>query len=292
MWSGWHDIGISVRTIGLSGTAIVLTLAILNFGLRFLRWSRYLSAMGHDLPWWPSLKIYIAGFALTTTPGKAGEILRGVLLKGRGVPYSRSLAALFSERLSDLVAIILLTIVGASLSGVAHIPVALSVAILASGFLAISNQKLLNRAHQATKDSSRRSIRLVHHLFAILLESRRCHTPTLLLVGTALSIGAWMAQAVALYLIVGWLGLDMPLSFAAFVFAVSLLAGAASFMPGGLGGVEASMMGLLMWKGASPAQALAATVLFRLATLWFAVALGAAALALEAKSIHLPREPA
>ena len=38
------------------------------------------------------LKIYLAGFALTTTPGKAAR-LRGVLLKPLGVPHSHSLAA-------------------------------------------------------------------------------------------------------------------------------------------------------------------------------------------------------
>jgi uncharacterized protein (TIRG00374 family) len=46
-------------------------------------------------------------------------------------------------------------------------------------------------------------------------------------------------------------------------------------MPGGLGGTEAVMVGLLVWKGMPGADAVAATVLIRLATLWFAVGLGA-----------------
>jgi uncharacterized protein (TIRG00374 family) len=54
-----------------------------------------------------------------------------------------------------------------------------------------------------------------------------------------------------------------------------MLAGAISFMPGGLGGAEAVMVALLMWKGMAGADAVAATVLIRLATLWFAVAIGA-----------------
>ena len=72
-----------------------------------------------------------------------------------------------------------------------------------------------------------------------------------------------------------WMGADVPMAFAVFVYALAMLAGAISFMPGGLGGAEAVMVALLMWKGMSGADAVAATVLIRLATLWFAVAIGA-----------------
>jgi uncharacterized protein (TIRG00374 family) len=53
-----------------------------------------------------------------------------------------------------------------------------------------------------------------------------------------------------------------------------MLAGALSFMPGGLGSAEAVMGGLLMLSGMSGAEAVAATALTRIATLWFAVAIG------------------
>ena len=58
-----------------------------------------------------------------------------------------------------------------------------------------------------------------------------------------------------------------------------MLAGALSFMPGGLGGAEAVMVGLLVWAGIGDAEALVATVLIRLSTLWFAVGIGAFVLA-------------
>jgi uncharacterized protein (TIRG00374 family) len=74
------------------------------------------------------------------------------------------------------------------------------------------------------------------------------------------------------------MGLDAPLAFAVFVYAISMLAGALSFLPGGLGGAEIVMVSLLVWKGMGSADAIAATVLIRLSTLWFAVAIGVAAL--------------
>jgi uncharacterized protein (TIRG00374 family) len=66
-----------------------------------------------------------------------------------------------------------------------------------------------------------------------------------------------------------------------------MLVGALSFLPGGLGGTEASMVALLMLNNVAQSQAVAATVLIRLATLWFAVALGVIALSMaERRESH------
>ncbi|BAL22921.1 lysylphosphatidylglycerol synthase transmembrane domain-containing protein [Azoarcus sp. KH32C] len=274
MWSGWHEVAAAVRKVGIVGAGVALLLSLLNYGLRFIRWQAYLAAMDHPVPWRPSLKIYLAGFALTTTPGKAGEALRGVFLRRWHMPYAMSLAAFLSERLSDLLAIVVLTLFGLSEYPAAQPLVAAgSVGILAA-LLVLSNQKVLVWLHDVVSDTTRTS-RLIRHLLQILLQARRCHAPVLLLTATALSIVAWSAEAFAFHLILDWMNLDIPLPFAFFVYAVSMLAGALSFMPGGLGGAEALMVTLLVWKGVGEAEAVAATVLIRLATLWFAVGIGA-----------------
>ncbi len=59
---------------------------------------------------------------------------------------------------------------------------------------------------------------------------------------------------------------------------------ALSFMPGGLGGAEAVMVALLMWKGVPSADAIAATVLIRLTTLWFAVGIGAVCMGIQRRA--------
>ncbi len=99
-----------------------------------------------------------------------------------------------------------------------------------------------------------------------------------MLPASLLSLIAWSAEALAFYWILGWMDAQIPLTFAVFTYALAMLAGALSFMPGGLGGAEAVMIGLLMFKGMPGADAIAATLLIRLATLWFAVAIGAAML--------------
>jgi len=278
LWGGWQEVGSALARVGMAGILLALLMSLTNYGLRFLRWQSYLAALGHTVPWRPSLRIYLAGFALTTTPGKAGEALRGLLLKPWGVPYAQSFAAFFSERLSDLLAVVLLTLFGLTLYPEARPMIVAGMALAAFGFALLSQRRLVERLAGAIPEGSGRASGLFRHLFSILLEAQRCHRPGLLFGTALLSLTAWGAEALAFHWILQWMGVDFPLAFAVFVYAIAMLAGALSFLPGGLGGAEAAMVALLVWKGMPNADAIAATVLIRLATLWFAVGIGAACL--------------
>lgn len=275
LWGGWQAVSNAIGEVGLIGIVIALGMSSLNYALRFIRWQIYLNVLGHRLPWRPSLNIYLAGFALTTTPGKAGEALRGVLLKTWDVPYPHSFAAFFSERLSDLFAVVLLALFGLSLYPAAQPMVVAGVALVVMALLMLSQRRLLERLAQTSAHGDSRLHRLSGHLLEVLLQAQHCHRLKLLPGVTLLSVLAWGAEALAFHWILGWMGADISLAFAVFVYALAMLAGAISFMPGGLGGAEAVMVALLMWKGMASADAIAATVLIRLATLWFAVGIGA-----------------
>lgn len=274
LWGGWREVGAALAKVGVLGALIALLMSLLNYGLRFVRWQMYLSAMEHPVPWAASFRIYLAGFALTTTPGKAGEALRGVLLKPWGVPYAKSFAAFFSERLSDLLAVVLLALVGSLLYPQARPMIVAGVLLMLMAYGLLSQRVLIERLAIRLPQQGGRLVGLARHLLHVLLEAQRCHRPSLLMGASLLSLIAWGAEALAFYWILKWMGADIPIAFAVFVYALSMLAGALSFMPGGLGGAEAVMVALLVWKGMPNADAVAATLLIRLATLWFAVGIG------------------
>ena len=94
--------------LGIGGWLLLLGCSFCSYLLRFVRWQYYLRRSGWRLPPRLHLAYYLAGFALTTTPGKAGETIRSVLLRPHGIPYSTSLACFFSERLLDVVVVALL----------------------------------------------------------------------------------------------------------------------------------------------------------------------------------------
>lgn len=275
LWGGWEDVTNAVAKVGTLGVAIALAMSLFNYILRFLRWQRYLGAFGHAVPWKDSMQIYLAGFALTTTPGKAGEALRGVLLKRWAVPYPQSFAAFFSERLSDLFAVVLLTLFGLTLYPDARPMIVVGGLLVIFGFVLLSQGAMLKRLGELIPAQGGRVLGLLKRAFDVMFEARRCHRVGMIISATFLSVVAWGAEALAFHLILHWMGMELSLTFSVFVYALAMLAGALSFMPGGLGGAEAVMVVLLVWKGMANADAVAATVLIRLATLWFAVAIGA-----------------
>lgn len=285
---GWREVLSAILEVGLLGVAALLSLSLMNYVLRFARWQLYLRSLGHHVDARLSLSIYVAGFALTTTPGKAGEMFRGVLLRRRGVPYPDTFAAFLSERLSDLVAVVMLALLGVFIYPDAR-PLIYLGAILCISLLVLLSSKsalsLVQRGYSRIKIAPR----AVAHLVEMLSQAQRCHRQSILVVATLLSLAGWAAEAFGLYLILHWIDADVSIEFAIFVFAISMLAGALTLTPGGLGSTEGVMAGLLIWNGVVASDAVAATLLIRAVTLWFAVALGVVAVPIAKSMFPLNR---
>ncbi|MGH2535708.1 MAG: lysylphosphatidylglycerol synthase domain-containing protein [Thermomicrobiales bacterium] len=102
-----------------------------------------------------------------------------------------------------------------------------------------------------------------------------------------------MGECLAFYLVLTGLGMESGwhvLLTATFVLAVSTLAGGASMLPGGIGVADASVAGMLLLlvddEAMSRTVAVAATLIIRFATLWFAVLIGMiAVVVLERRTI-------
>ncbi len=290
LWAGAPEVWHALRMVGIGGVLLALALSLVNYSLRFARWQLYLRTLGHRVSAAASLHIYVSGFALTTTPGKAGEALRGVLLKRRHIPYPDSFAAFVSERLSDLIAVVLLSMLGLTLVAQGTWLILIGAACILAALVVLAWRRPLAWLQTVSDRPGQRLWRSLHHLVTVLLQARRCHRPRLLAGATTLSVFAWSAEALAFWWILNAMGFETGFAFAAFAFALAMLAGALSFLPGGLGSTEAVMVALLLWADMPPADAVAATMLIRFTTLWFAVILGLIALVTnpEARGHKLP----
>lgn len=256
------------------GWLSIFALSLCNYGLRFARWHGYLHWLGHRLPVGRHLMVYLSGFALTTTPGKAGEGVRAVYLARRDVPYAHSVAAMFAERLLDLLSIIALSSLALlSFTGYAAwviVPLAVLLGLLA----VMHNRRLLRRAQARVAHPDHlwsRVAQVFVHAWerAFVLLSWKP-----LLGGFLVGCLAWAAEGLSVYLIAARLGLSIAVVLAIGIYATSMLIGALSFVPGGLGSTEAAMTLLLKLSGIAATAALSVVLIARIATLWFAVAIG------------------
>ena len=275
LWAGWRDVVAAVVQVGPWVLAGLLALSLVNYLLRFLRWARYLALLDAPVPWRINLDAYFAGFALTTSPGKVGEMLRSVLLKPHGVPPAASVAAFFAERVSDLLAILVLAAVGLWAYAPARPIVGLALAAVVVALLLVQWTSLIAAIDRWAQARPQKWARLVVKLCEVVLHFRRCFSLPAMGMGLALGVVAWFAEGLGFWWLLLALDHPLPLSTAVFIYAFAMLVGALSFLPGGLGGSESAMVALLSLNGFPEASAVSATLICRLATLWFAVGLGA-----------------
>lgn len=282
----------SFAQVGVIGIAASCALSLLNYFLRFLRWHLMIAKMDHQLPFWKHCLYYISGFALTTTPGKAGEAIRGVYMKQHDVAYSKTIAALFAERVSDLISMLLLGCLAFvyfeqyRVYGFIFASVVISTVILVQ--LPQIRAGLRAKLHKLQSDRVRN---VAEHALTVFDEAARLLGFKFFTGGVILGVIAWGSEALALALVVHWMGSDAPATVIYGIYALAMLVGAASFLPGGLGGAEASMALLLVAMGMSHPAATSATVICRATTLWFAVFLGALALLfLEVRNVRAVKQ--
>ena len=253
----------------------IFALSLVNYLLRIWRWQRYITAFGHVLPWRRHFLYYLAGFTLTVTPGKAGEAVRSLYLHQYGVSYAQSLAALFVERLLDVLAMSLLALL------ILLARPDYSWLVILAWVLTAPLGWLMTRAWLPDKlcvlGQGHRYGHQFDRLARLLDSAATLLRPGYLLFGISLGVLSWGLEGLSLYLIADNLGVGISLATGVGVYAIAVLAGALSFLPGGLGGTEAVMGVLLIAFGADSATAVAMTLLCRIATLWFAVALGGVA---------------
>lgn len=246
------------------------TLCLLSYLLRGLRWRLWMMHFGRHFGLLQGLRLYLAGYAFTPTPGNVGEAVRGMMLARHPLGARQSLAVFGAERLADLLCLLLLclpAVAWALAQGkLRAVPTWLSGLVVAGLLVALTVLVVALRFRRALRQR-----------LGWLQEAWHC-LAVRPLIWLGLTLAAWAAQGVAVWLICRDLELPLAWLTATGFYAVAMVAGALSALPAGLGGTEAVLAGLLVAHSATPGQALTITVLARLLTLWLAVAIGVLAL--------------
>jgi len=283
------DVGGALATMDPRLLGPILGLVVIDYTLRYLRW-RYLFrlAAARSLAPREEIALYLAGNSLILTPARAGELVRSLYASRLyDMRVSETAAVVLVERVVDTTAMLALVGVGAVLLGGV-----LALAILAATFVA---GVVLIRSALARS--------LLRRLFDRVVPrqgSLPAATPLLRIETLAVSFGlgflAWSVECVCFALVLVGLGFEpgvATLAGACFVYPLATLAGALSFLPGGLGVTEGGIAGLLTATlGASAAAATAAALLIRAAIIAPALLSGLAPLVVLTKlAARTPASP-
>lgn len=275
--------------------AAAIGLSLANYVVRFARWQLYLRVQQVQVPIGSSALVFGAGLSLAITPAKLGELVKSYLLRElHGIPPTLTAPVVVAERVTDLVALLALAVIGVAAFGVEPVLIAVAVGVVGFGLLMLAwprpARALIDLV--TTLRFARRFRAPMQEMYGGLAFLCR---PKLLGMATAIAIPSWACECVGFALIVNaFPGAHVDVGLAMVIYAASTIAGALSFLPGGLGVTEGGMAILLVQSGhIEQAVALAATLLIRLATLWFGVLLGVVLLAIaRGKIARLPSKSA
>lgn len=276
VWTGFSATAIELARFWWPIYVPVIGLTLVNYGLRYAKWHYLLVRLGIRVPHRTNVWIFLTGLAMAISPAKAGELVKPYLLNACvGAPAARTIPVLVVERGTDGLAVVLLAAVGVSTyyadaKGVLWGMIAASVLLV----VAVSIRPLaLGVLHALARIPVLR--KPAAHLEEVYEATWTCLRPLPLTITMVLSIVAWFAECVGYWLVFEGLDVHTTVGTATFLYTSATVFGAPS--PGGMGMADAALTegAVRLIPAITDAQALAASMLVRFATLWFGVLIGA-----------------
>ena len=289
-------LGQSLSTFNWALVPAILGLTLFNYVLRFFKWDYYVHLVSdRPINKTDSGLVFYSGFTMVMTPGKVGELLKAYLLRQvNGTPITVSSPIVIAERMSDGIAMILLAVLGFSLlilfggaTSAANFfwPILALVLLAYIAIIVVVRNRALTERLFTWLERFPFVAKRMHLLRSLFISSNLLLSPRALLIASSLGFISWAGECLAFFLVM--IGLGFPPSWnmlfiTTFILGATSIAGAASGLPGGLGVADAGIAGLLLVLVAPPfvspaitsGTAIAATLLIRLATLWFGVLVG------------------
>jgi glycosyltransferase 2 family protein len=270
---------------------VVLACSFANYMMRFLKWEYYTKVLGIQIERKMSFLIFLSSFIMSITPGKVGEVFKSYLLKEyNGTPITRSAPIVLAERITDFLSLVLLSMVGVLMYGYGGnlliyvgIFFILLVVLISSRRMSLAIIGFFERFSRISKISHK--IYEVYDSIYLMVKIKE------LIISIIFSIFAWFFECLGLYFVINNFGVDnlvyVDIFVSTFIYGFATIAGAVTMLPGGLGATDASIAFLLVsLKNVANNVSIAATLLIRIATLWFAVLVGILAVLIYQRVSH------
>ncbi len=238
--------------------------------IKGVRWYYLLKESGIELRFRDTYLIYLAGLIGVVTPAKVGDVVKSVLLKKKfGFRHRVVLPTILMERITDVISLCILSLLGVLRAGSAIKYIAIGVfATFLMVFILKSDTVLSLLLSRIGKGSKRTAARV------ILRNTRKLMKLRVITISTVIDSAGWVVEATILYYLIHLYGYNMGFASTIFTYVFSVLAGVLIFLPGGLGATDVSMVALLVWNGIPAATATSITALFRIFTFWFHAGMG------------------
>ena len=258
---------------------LILLLVSASWVPIIVKWHFLLKNCEIDIPLRKSIAVFFAGVAFEITPGQIGSLIKSQLLKtSSNIPRTKTVPIIVAEKVYDLIGAILASIIGIIILGMDFYLIIIAILALAVIFFFMFYRpasEIFFKRITKTKFFSK-YVDNMSEFHTIIQKSTNVKAATVCIL---LGVTYWFIISTAAYYIL--MAFDVNVLDYLTVLAIyttSILLGAISFVPAGIGVTEGSIAGLFTLNGIDISTALILSVMIRILTLWFSVCVGFIAL--------------
>ena len=258
---------------------LILLLVSVSWIPVIIKWHFLLKNCQIEIPLAKSVAVFLSGMFFDITPGQIGALMKSQILKTRSnIPRTKTAPIVLVEKVYDLIGAIVASIIGIIILGIHHHLIIIGILVLSTIFFFMYYRpasELFFKRIIKTKFFSKR-VDNISEFNKIIQKSTNPKVATICIL---LAVTYWFIISIAVYytLIAFDINILDYLEVLA-IYTTSILLGAISLIPGGIGIAEGSIAGLLTLNGIDVSTALILSVMIRILTLWYSVAVGFIAL--------------
>jgi len=254
---------------------LILILVSISWIPLLVRWHLLLQKNDIHIPVKNSFLLFLGGMSMVITPGHVGELIKSQLMKTLyGIPRTKTAPIIFIEKFYDLTGAIIASIMGIIILGMDLNLIFISISILFGIIFLIYYRpifELILKKITKTKFFSKYSENISDSYEIV----RNSTTPKISSISFALSISYWIIISLAVHFILLSFGIDsINILRTISIYSSSVIIGAVTFIPGGMGVTEGSLIGLFTLEGIDVSIALILSVMIRILTMWYSVSIG------------------
>ena len=277
--SDYNIISEKISNFKINYLPLILLLVSASWVPLIIKWHFLLKNCEIDIPLTKSILVFLSGTAFEITPGQIGALMKSQILKTiYNIPRTKTAPIVLVEKVYDLIGAILASIIGIIILGVYPYLIVIAILVLAVIFFFMyyrpASELFFKRITKLKFFS--KYIENISESYKTVQKSTNVKVATVCIL---LAVTYWfIISAAAYYILIGFDINILDYLKVLAIYVTSILLGAISFIPAGIGITEGTLAGLLTLEGIGVSTALILSVMIRILTLWYSVGVGFIAL--------------
>ena len=273
--SDYNIISEKISNFKINYLPLILLLVSASWVPLIIKWHFLLKNCEIDIPLTKSILVFLSGTAFEITPGQIGALMKSQILKTiYNIPRTKTAPIVLVEKVYDLIGAILASIIGIIILGMDVYLIIIAILVLAMVFFFLYYRpasELFFKRVTKTKFFSK-YVENISEFDKTVQKSTNVKVATICIL---LAVTYWFIVSTAVYYTL--IGFDINILDylkVLSIYATSILLGAISFIPGGVGITEGALAGLFTLEGIDVSTALILSVIIRIFVLWYSVSIG------------------